>query len=123
TAGSCGAVIAAGCVRVAAVTGVTDEIRALCITLGSDIAFAVSNALILRLTRASAAVATFAANRRHMRPIAAHGFSTLTARCACLVGREFVCRPLRVGSPATLAGNLTLFRRVHRRKTAFARIR
>jgi hypothetical protein len=76
----------------------------------------------LRLARTSAAVTSLAANRRHVSTIAADGFSALPARYARFVRGKLVSRPLGVRRPATLTGNLTLFRRIHGRKTALARI-
>jgi hypothetical protein len=66
-------------------------------------------------------VATFAADGGHVRPVAAHGFAALPAGYASFIGREFVGRSLRMGRASAFARNLSLLRRVHRRKTAFAR--
>src|SRR5204863_2236146 len=75
-----------------------------------------------RLARAPAAVTTFAPDGGHVSPIAAHCFAAFAAGHAGLVGGEFVRRSFGVGRAAALARNLTLFRRVHRRKTALAGI-
>src|SRR5262249_33621449 len=74
------------------------------------------------LSGTSAAVAPFAADLGHVSTIAADRLATLPAGDARLIGSELVGRAFGVRRPSTLACNLTLFRRVHRRKTALARV-
>src|SRR5207248_2645883 len=75
------------------------------------------------LACASAAMATFAADGRHVGAVAAYRFAAFPSRHARFIGCEFVSGPFCVSCPATLARNLTLLRRIHRCKTALARIR
>jgi len=67
-------------------------------------------------------VTSFATDGRHVRAIAADRFATLPAGDARFIWGKFVSGPLGVRCSTTLAGDLTLFGRIHRRKTALARI-
>src|SRR5579885_2002628 len=89
-----------------------------CGTLGID-TVAGGNVLTgLALSRAPAGVTSLAADRRHVSTIAADGFSALPTGDTRFLRRELVGRTLRVRCSSTLGRNLTLFRRIHRRKTA-----
>src|SRR5229473_2258020 len=76
-----------------------------------------------RLAGPSAAVAAFAADGRHVGPIAADRLPALPAGDTGFIRCEFVSSSLGMGGAAALAGNLTLFARVHRGKTALACVR
>ena len=75
-----------------------------------------------RLSRASPAVSSFAADRRHVCSIAADGLSTLPTGDPRFVGSKFVSCSFGVRSSPAFAGDFTLFGPIHGRKTALARI-
>jgi hypothetical protein len=76
--------------------------------------------LRLRARVAPAGAAALAADRRHVRTVAAHGLAALAAGDPRLVRRPLVRRALRVRGLAALARDLALARRVHRREAAIA---
>ncbi len=59
-----------------------------------------------RTSTAPRALATLAADLRHVSAIFADGLATLTTGLARFFGSKLVCRALLVGRPATLAGDL-----------------
>jgi hypothetical protein len=69
--------------------------------------------VVIPLASPSSPLSAFAADRRHVLAVAAHGDSTLTARFASLVGREPVRRSFRVRCFAAFAGNFALFCFIH----------
>jgi hypothetical protein len=75
------------------------------------------------LPRTSAAMTTLATDCRHMSAITADSLSAFAASNPRFIGSKFVSGALCVRRSATLACNLTLLARIHRRKTALACIR
>jgi hypothetical protein len=71
-------------------------------------------------TRA-AAVSALAADRGHVRAVAADGLAAFTSRHASFIGSELVSRSLGMRSAPAFACNLSLLRSVHRRETALTR--
>src|SRR5688500_3049443 len=67
---------------------------------------------------AATSLAPFTSNRRHMRAIPAHHFAPFTSGATRLLRGKFVRSPLRVRRLPPLAGKFTLFRLIHRCKTA-----
>jgi hypothetical protein len=72
------------------------------------------------LTGTSPSLTTGAANGLHMRAVAAYYLTTLPTGTASLIGRPLVRGTLCMRGLTTLAGDITLPRRIHRSETSLA---
>src|SRR6185437_8779331 len=71
-------------------------------------------------TRRTACLAALPSDQRHVIAVAANGHAALPPRLARFVRRELVRGALRMCSTSTLARDLALLRRVHRREAPVA---